>query len=692
MHQESGKKAVVLIVDDIPQNIDILGAVLADTYTVKVAVSGAKALSVAASARPDLILLDIMMPDMDGYQVCAALKQQPETRDIPVIFVTALTESGDQQKGFEAGCVDYITKPIDPSVVMARVNTHLALRRAQLQLEEWNNSLQARVLQDYRRQAAQLKLYEMDQASCNDLLDVALEEVLPLTNSSIGYIYMYDENSRLFTLYAWSASVMPECSIVRKQTVYELDKTGLWGEAVRQRKAIITNDYRAENPLKKGYPEGHVPLTRHLNLPIFRNNRIVAVVGVGNKQDAYNEDDVRQMELFLNATWNIVERRKALDELEVARAAAEESSRMKSELLANLSHELRTPLNGIIGGAQLLRFTRLDEEQEGYLQMIDESSANELILVNNLLELVRMESLGVAVEQRNFALEQCAREAVQLYESAARSKGLKLLQELEPDLPCRVLGDKVRILQILHCLLGNAVKFTPQGSVTLRLACRREASGSLTALFSVADTGIGIAPEKLEQIFELFVQSDMSNTRRYGGLGLGLAICRRLAGALGGRVWAESRPGSGSTFHLELPLEESQDAEETAQQKQQLTILLAEDDQLTARSTGSLLEKMGHHVLYAADGAKALELWQKHRPDLVLMDIQMPVVSGFEALQEIRRVEREQGLPRTPVVAQTAYARWNYHESFLSAEFDGFIAKPLIAHELEAAINACFGG
>lgn len=692
MDQTATERATILIVDDVPGNIDILGGILADEYTVKVATNGRKALQLAESVQPALILLDIMMPEMNGYEVCRCLKQNPATRDIPVIFVTALSDSGDEEKGFAVGAVDYLTKPINPPVALARAKIHLALRQAHLELERWNSSLQARVLQDYKRQKAQLRLYEMDQASCNDLLDAALEEVLPLTNSSIGYIYQYDEGSRLFTLYAWSSSVMPECRIMHKQTIYELDKTGLWGEAVRQRKPIITNDYAALNPYKKGCPEGHVPLIRHLNLPIFRHQKIVAVVGVGNKPTEYDDDDVRQLELFLNSTWNSVERRKAQDELEVARKVAEESSRMKSELLANLSHELRTPLNGIIGGAQLLQFTELTGEQKEYLQMIDESSANELNLVNNLLELVRMESEGVQVERAAFSLRRCIDDAVEMYEGVARSKGLVIYQDLPCDLPQDVVGDKVRILQILHCLMGNAVKFTEQGSVTIRLTCQADETGRLLICVSVVDTGIGIEPDKLDRIFEQFVQLDMSNTRRFGGLGLGLAICGRLAKNLGGSIRVESVPGSGSSFHLELPLDpvSAVSAQQVLQQRC-LTILLAEDDQVSSKTTGMLLGKLGHRVITVKNGKEAVERWQRLQPDLVLMDIQMPVMTGLEALQQIRILEREHGRARTPVVAQTAFARWDYQETFSSNQFDGFVAKPLKKDELEAAITGCCG-
>jgi signal transduction histidine kinase len=367
---------------------------------------------------------------------------------------------------------------------------------------------------------------------------------------------------------------MPQCNIIQKQTLYELDKTGLWGEAVRQRKAIITNDYVAPNLHKKGYPEGHVPLVRHMNLPIFKKGRIVAVIGVGNKPTDYTDEDVRHLELFMSAVWNLVERKKAEDELLVAKELAEQSSKMKTELLANLSHELRTPLNGVIGGIQLLRFTELSEEQDEFLGLVEEAAANELTLVNNLLELVKLEADGIQLEHAPFSLHQCIKEVVQVHEWTATSKGIVLQTQLPVDLPTQLMGDKVRIRQILNSLLGNAVKFTAKGCVTLSFSFTKEEDQQIKVCFSVADTGIGIEPEKLERIFEQFIQSDMSNTRAFGGLGLGLTICQRLASVMGGQIRVESRLGEGSTFVLELPLELPTAALPSTAGKQSLYILL----------------------------------------------------------------------------------------------------------------------
>ncbi len=544
------------------------------------------------------------------------------------------------------------------------------------------------VVKESERKQSKLQLYRTEYQSRNDLLDAALQKALVCTESSIGYIYHYDEATRLLILCAWSKGVMPECAILKKQTVYELDKTGLWGEAVRQRKPIITNSYAADNPWKKGLPEGHVPLVRHLNLPIILDEQIVAVVGVGNKKTDYTVDDVRHLELFMHDVWNMLERRRILDELLKAKEFAEESSRTQTNLLNNLSHELRTPLNGIIGGVQLLQMTELSSEQAEYLAMIEETSASELALVNNLLELVNLECCDTQLATLPFSLDECIDEVLQNNQPLALQKGLHVLKELPMDLPVEVSGDRVRLRQILHLLINNAIKFTESGTISIRYSIHPMKDSSCVLDLRIKDTGIGIEEGKLEQIFELFMQSDMSNTRRFGGLGLGLSICKRLASVMGGRIWCESTPGEGSTFVVELPFGmcnyESRLPQGTSRP---LYVLVADDDYIATQVAERMLKKSGHHVTIAENGNEAVEKWKRLRVDLILMDISMPGMNGFEALQRIRELELELGRHRVPVIGITCYAHCDYQEEFLHADFDGYLQKPLNMKELERAIE-----
>jgi len=548
-----------------------------------------------------------------------------------------------------------------------------------------------RSIMDIRRQKAQLRLYAMTYASCDELLDTALAESLALSDSSIGSLFLYDEDARLFTLHAWSKGGMPELRQEQHPLILELDEAGPWGEAVRQRRALVCNTPDASPVFTIVYPMGRVAVTRHLNLPICRNNRIVAVLGVASKDHDYSENDIRQLQLLMEGAWNVLERYKAVEELRVARERAEEANRVKTELLANLSHELRTPLNGIIGGAQLLGFTELTREQQKYLELIDVSAANELTLINNLLELVKLESEGIQVEYQPFSPRQVVEKALLTHAGAARAKGVRCSLEVAAAIPDRVVGDGVRIRQMLNSLIGNAIKFTEQGEITVGAQVQFSGGGRHVARFRVSDTGVGIAPEKREHIFGLFNQSDTSTTRKYGGLGLGLPLCHRLARAVGGRLWVESDPGVGSSFYLEVPVSMVCPPGQR-QAGAALSILLAEDDSLSALASAKLLRGLGHTVAVATNGEDAVAQWRCHRFDLVLMDLQMTRLNGFEAVQRIREQERQERRRRTPVIAQTANARWNYRESFLSAQFDDFITKPLLLEELGPLVTRVIEG
>lgn len=234
---------------------------------------------------------------------------------------------------------------------------------------------------------------------------------------------------------------------------------------------------------------------------------------------------------------------------------SEAASRLKSQLLANLSHELRTPLNGVVGAAQLIGMSGLSTEQQEYLALIDVSVSRELLLIDNLLEQSRLESGEFVITRSPCLLGQCVYEAVAVYQRALREKGLSLRVTVSPELNREVLADKGRIRQILAALLDNALKFTAQGTITVSCSALQQQDGSLLVNYTVSDTGIGISKDALARVFDQFTQEDMSNTRQYGGIGLGLSICRSLAQAMGGRIWAESKPGKGSTFNLELTVE-----------------------------------------------------------------------------------------------------------------------------------------
>lgn len=877
MKNSKGKEGVVLIVDDNPANLEVIERYLNENnYKTLVAKNSEVALKRVEYAMPDLILLDIVLPGMSGFEMCKVLKSNNKTKEIPVIFTTALNSTEDKVKGFELGAVDFITKPIEKNELLARVKTHLKIFKYQEHLEkevaertlelekqmlalneeiikhektssllqlnvqeltaseeeikasneeliattealqESNKNLitekeKAEVGENYTKMLfnsspiglaltkldgklvevniaysniigysieetlklsywditpekykekeqeqleslsvygvygpyekeyihktgkmipvrlqgkiierggekfiwssvediseikkhqkmidLSLELYKTSsKLSFDEILDVGLEYAIDLSNSKIGYFHFVNLDQETISLQKWSVATNKICDVPTKEEHYPISKAGIWVDCFYQRKPIYHNDYM-NHPSKNKLPEGHAELIRDLAVPVFEGDKIVAIMGVGNKVVDYNKQDTDILSIFADNIWNIVRRKKIENELysknielKEAKDKAEESDRLKTEFLNNMSHEIRTPMNGILGFSGFLGKPKLSQEKQRQYVKIIQNSGNQLLkIIDDILEISELGTKQVKAEKKKICLNELLFEQFSIFEIKAKENKTPLyLKNGLNDKQSNIYTDGSKLRKIISNLLENALKFTNTGFVEFGYNLIVEGNGQEFIEMFVKDTGIGIEKEKCDTIFKRFSQADKSISKKAGGLGLGLSIAKENAKLIGGVINLVSEKGKGSTFFVRIPYEHDEFTEiQNTANKDRVNILIVEDEEVNYLFVEALLLELnedGLNIIHAKNGKEAVDICLNNNSiDIVLMDIKMPVMNGYEATVSIKKDR-----PELPIIAQTAYTSRKDREKAISIGCDGFITKPIKADILENELN-----
>lgn len=392
---------------------------------------------------------------------------------------------------------------------------------------------------------------------------------------------------------------------------------------------------------------------------------------------------------LVGVSWNITEQRNYEYQLQKAKLKAEEGTKIKNQFLANISHEIRTPLNGIIGMSQILTKTMLDSQQKEYLNILINSSDSLLSLVNDILDFSKIEAGKTELENNDFNLKEFFNDITNIIAIKAEEKGLSFELDIAPEVPEFVNGDSYKLKQILLNLAKNAVKFTSKGGIKIEAKLNYQKRGKYNIHINVSDTGIGIKDDKLEGLFDGFYQLDASTTRLYGGTGLGLALSKKLVTLMEGKIEVMSVYGKGSDFSFDINLFKPKEKtlfsdKEKIEAVEPLNVLLAEDNLVNQKITEFSIKQLGYNTTIANNGKEAVEIYRDNIFDFVLMDLQMPVMNGFDATKLIRNIEMEHSdRDRTPVIALTANATKEDRKKSFDSGMDGFMSKPFNPVELK---------
>ena len=795
----------ILAIDDKQENLITIKAVIKNNLSgckMFTAVSGKEGIRIARKEQPDTILLDIVMPQMDGYEVCKRLKEDELTKHIPVVMLTAIkTDSESRVKGLNIGADAFLSKPIDSIELSAQVNVMLRIKEAEDGLRAEKEQLDQKVKERTKELQRANKKQKQDiverkriEEEMHKLVAVVKHssELVNLSTLDGKMIFLNEAGGKMLGIEPHEVEnvnimeVIPDhlIGLVEKELLPALMKGGTWEGDLQYRNlrtaeltdvhamtftvkdpdtlepqflanvsfditerkrldeilqsseerlkilfefapdAIYMNDpkgnfidgnkaaeemlgYKREELIGKNFLK--LKLLSAKEVPKALKSLAYSVVGKKTGPDEFllNRKDgekipveistypvkIKNKTVVLGIARDITKRKKAENSLKIALKKSTESDQLKSTFLATMSHELRTPLNAVIGFSQLLNKEASGEEVEEFANRIHKSGSHLLEIIEDIFDITLIEAGEIKITKEKQNIRPLVEDLLVMIKTEQQKLNKHevdiQLNSTNKNHDLHLFTDHRRLKQILINLLSNAIKFTDKGLIELGYEKKIQHDQHVLQ-FYVNDTGIGIPKEKQKLIFDVFRQVDDTHTRRYGGTGIGLSIVKKLTELLGGNIWVESEEGAGSTFYFTIPYdklkETSKPRSDQPKKKQSLmgkTVLIVEDVISSFDFLDYVLKKSGIEPVWAKDGKEAIKLCKENSSiDLVLMDINMPVMNGYEATKEIKKFRS-----KLPIIAQTAYAIAGDREKSLAAGCDDYISKPIKAELLMEKIG-----
>ncbi len=764
----------ILLVDDRPENLFALEVLLShETYICVKANSGKEALKILQEEHNfAVILMDVQMPGMDGFETSELIRQNENIKHIPIIFLTANMDTSEYIfKGYQAGAVDYMIKPLSPEILKAKlaIFTDLYKKNRELQFQKeqmktLNDQLQKQ--SQYVRSLIEAGLDPLitvsskgDITDMNDALSnitgIAREKLLgtpffnyftnpqsarevyeevfakgsivdfPLTLCSKegkliemlcnGSVYKDDSGDtmgvviiareKLLSKYSRSlieASLDPLITISSEGKITDMNEALTKTTGISREKIIGTNffDYftekqKAREVYEEVFAKGFVidsPLTLlHkkgkfidvlFNGSVYKDDRGnvqgAVVVARDITEQKIIAKELTEAKISAELATGIAEEAKS--KAEVAKRIAEDAVKSKQQFLSNMSHEIRTPMNAIIGFTKVVLKTDITEKQKEYLSAIKVSGDALIVLINDILDLAKVDAGKMVFEQTPFKLTASLSAMLHLFETKIQEKNLELIKKYDADIPKILIGDPVRLHQIIINLVSNAVKFTHSGKITIGVRLLKEDEAQATIEFAVTDTGIGIPENQMERIFENFQQATSATSRVFGGTGLGLAIVKQLVESQGGSVHVKSKIDKGSTFSFILSFQKAltevrpeSEIVEPVTDISHLKVLVVEDIELNQLLMQTLLDEIGSECDIADNGKIAIEKMKTKKYDIILMDLQMPEMNGFETTEYIRGKMNS----NIPIIALTADVTTADLAKCKAVGMNDYLAKPI---------------